>query len=232
MQDSLIYEGITLQKHMLRSFLWMFVGLLVTALTAFLMIITGMHVEVLIALYTTHDLLILLPLGIQLGIAVYLGTRLLKMSSLTTKVLYIVYSMITGITFSVFPIFYGSMLIAYAFGFTSILFVSLVFIGYSMKLDLTKYSTLLSGALITLLVASVIGFFVNLGALDMIICYAGILLFLILTAYDIQVLKRNYAIAQSDETLLEKLSIYSAFQLYLNFINIFMFILRLLSKRK
>ncbi|MEG0238967.1 Bax inhibitor-1/YccA family protein [Anaerorhabdus sp.] len=233
MRDSLYIEAYSLQKHMVKSFIWMAIGLIITAAVAFVMYDTGAYFRIMYSLSQSGlSLLLLLPMFVQLGVAIYLSSRLYKMSTVTSKVLFISYSVITGITFSTLPLIYGMDQIFTAFAFSSVLFICLAIIGNTIKLDLTKYSALIVGALFTLIITSVIGIFLRIPSLDMFICYAGILLFLFITAYDIQKMKRNYEIARQDETMLEKLAIYGAFDLYLDFINIFLYVLRLLGKRR
>ena len=234
--STITFETETLQKHMVKCFIWMFVGLAVTALVAYVFIATGAISEIMFqATYASGmslSLVMLLPLFLQLGVVMYLSSRLEKMSVITSKVLFIVYSIITGFTFSFLPAIYGLDNMFLAFGFTAVLFGSLAVIGGTMKLDLTKYSSLIFGALITLVIISVVGIFLNIGTLDMIICYAGLFIFLIITAYDVQKIKRNYEYAKNSSEALEKLSIYGALELYLDFINIFLYVLRILGKKK
>lgn len=233
--STITFETDSLQKHMVKCFLWMFVGLAVTALVAYVLINTGMYYELLLTAYYSGfsvSLIMLIPLFLQLGVVIYLSSRLEKMSVMTSKILFLVYSVITGFTFSFLPSMYGIQNMFIAFAFTSVLFGSLVVIGATMKLDLTKYSTLIFGGLITLILMSLVGAFLNIATLDMVICYAGLFLFLIITAYDVQKIKRNYAIARTSGDTLEKLSIYGALELYLDFINIFLYVLRILGRKK
>lgn len=232
MKDSLYLDAYSLQKHMVKSFIWMALGLIITAGVAFVMYDTGAYFQIMYSLAQSGlSILFLLPLFIQLGVAIFLSSRLYKMAPITSKILFIVYSVITGVTFSTLPVIYGMSQIFTAFALTSILFVSLVFIGMTLKFDLTKYSSLLLGGLITLVIASVIGMFMRIAAFDMFICYGGIFLFLVITAYDVQKMKKNYEIAQQDETMLDKLAIYGSFELYLDFINIFLYVLRILGRK-
>lgn len=233
MNDSTYFEEYSIQKHLVKCFVWMAIGLLVTAGVAYLMYSTGAYMNLLISLAKSGlSIVMLLPLFIQLGVVIFFSSRLYKMSVTTSKICYLVYSVITGITFSTLPAIYGLDTMFLAFGFTSILFFSLVVIGNTMKLDLTKYSSLIVGALITLIVISVIGIFLNIPSFDIYVCYAAVFIFLIITAYDVQKIKQNYEIARQDDEMLGKLAIYGAFELYLDFINIFLYVLRILGKRK
>lgn len=234
---SIIYEGETLQSHMVKSFMWMFIGLLVTAAEAYLLVATGAMAELMFELRFVGDglgmtLVFLVPVILQVGITIYLSKRLFKMSITRARVLFICYALITGLTFSILPYIYDVETMFLAFAFSAVLFGSLAIIGATIKLDLTKYSALILGGLITLIVVSIVVSLLNIQGVDLFICYAGLFLFLIITAYDVQKIKKNYMLAQGEPAILEKLSIMGALQLYLDFINIFLYVLRILGRRK
>lgn len=231
--NDLIYEQqVGLQKHMLKTFLWMFLGVAITAAVAYLFSETSLRYSLLTLVNSGSGLMIsLVVLGMQIGIVVFLHRRLMKMSKVTAMFMFVAYAFITGITFSFLPLIYdvGNMFVA--FGFTSIIFVALVLIGFTTKIALTKYSSYILVALITLVASSVLGLFLNIPAFDMIICYAGVGLFMIITVYDIQKMKQLYFAAEESQEMTAKFAIYSALELYLDFINIFIYILRIISSR-
>lgn len=234
-ETGIIYEENSVQKQLVKSFLWMFIGLVVTALTAYIMIVTELYLDILYMMMQTGfgiTMILLIPVFVQLGIVVYLSRKIGSMSTMTSKVMFVLYSVITGITFSMLPALYGIETMYLAFGFTAVLFGSMAVIGNTTKMDLTKYSTILLGGLITLVVISVVNLFLRVEMMDLFICYGGVLLFMVITAFDIQKIKKNVELAQGNESLLENLVIYGALELYLDFINIFLYVLRIAGRRK
>lgn len=234
---SIVYEGETLQNHMVKCFMWMFIGLLITATEAYILIMSGAVAELLFQMKFVADgygmsILLLVPMFIQLGITIYLTKRLFVMSVTRARVLFVVYALITGLTFSILPSIFDVNSMFYAFGFSAVLFGSLAVIGGTMKMDLTKYTSLFAGALLALIIISLLAMFLKLQGLDLIISYVGLFLFLAITAYDVQKIKKNFYIAKGDYEVLDKLSIFGALQLYLDFVNIFLYVLRILGRRK
>ena len=138
--------------------------------------------------------------------------------------------MITGFTFSVFAYAYDVQSIAIAFGITAVYFGSLTVIGYTTKINLMKFGPLLYVSLLVLIVVQVILLFVHAGAETMMFTMIGLLIFTGLTAYDVQKMKVLYLECQ-DEEMRERLSVYSALELYLDFINMFLYILRIVGNR-
>ena len=104
-------------------------------------------------------------------------------------------------------------------------------IGHTTKVDITKFSGLLIAGLFTLIIITVLSMFINIPGATMITSYLGVVIFLGLTAWDVQKLRNYYFSSELDDTLRSKLSIYGAFQLYLDFINLFLYILRIFGNR-
>ncbi len=214
-----------LNRYLAKCFGVMTMGLLVTAIVAYASYAFGLW-----RFMYMNTISFWIVFLVQLGVVIYFSANLHKMSPAMACVCYFLYAIITGYTLGSIGVAYDVKTIGIAFGITAILFVNLIVIGLTTKKDLTKYSTLLFVGLITLLIASVIGIFVNLPMLDMIVCYAGIGLFLCLIAYDVQVLRNHYELCE-DESQKTKMIIYSALELYLDFINIFLYVLRIVGKR-
>ena len=118
------------------------------------------------------------------------------------------------------------------FGLTALFFGAFALYGRFTKTDLSRLWPLLIGGLIFLVVAAILSMFINMTALERIICMVGIVIFLCFTAYDNQKIKANYQYFYHDAALLQKASIYSAMELYLDFINLFLYLLRFLGKAK
>ena len=119
-----------------------------------------------------------------------------------------------------------------AFGATALYFGIMAGYGYLTKKDLSGWAKPLFFGLIAMLIVSVIGMLAGLGGLDILLCCAGIILFACYTAYDTQKIKAAYFAYAGNEELAKKASIYAALELYLDFINLFLYILRLFARRR
>ena len=203
-----------------RMFTWLFVGLMITFISGYCLSLN----ETL--LYNVLSIGIIPIIIIELLIAVFMEIRVKKMSPFTTKLCYIVYSITTGITFSTIFLTYKMSSIMFIFLVTAILFGIFALIGYFTKIDLTRFSTLLFIALIGIILVSILNIFIfKSGQLELILSIICIIVFLGYIAYDIQSTK--YLMASIGE---EKAAVYGAFQLYLDFINIFIKLLQLFGK--
>ena len=150
------------------------------------------------------------------------------MKPLTAKILFCAYSFLTGLTFSSIFVIYKITSIVYVFGITALLFLIFALIGYFTKIDLSKIGVYLFMALLGVILCSIINIFVGSGTFDLVITIVCLLVFIIYIAYDMQVIKRNlYLIPEEDN-----LAIYGALQLYLDFINIFLRLLRLFGNSR
>lgn len=221
------YGVTTMQQHSLRTFGWMGVGLTITAVVAFVL---GGSNFTLRLLYGFPMLPIILMIA-QIGVAIAFGARLSKMHASTAKVLFIAYAVLMGVTFSTLAYVYDLGSIAIAFAITAVYFGSLVFIGMTTKINLMRFGPILMGGLITLIIAEVIMMFMGMDINTMLFSAIGLLLFTAITAYDAQKMKALYTRYENDEVMLSKLAIYSAFDLYLDFINIFLYILRFVGNK-
>lgn len=218
--------GTSLQRHAIRTFGWMTLGLLVTAIVAFFVSTTNLVLVIFANPFMPWILLI-----VQIGVVVSLVGRIMKISPTNAKLLFLLYSILTGVTFSVLGLSYGLGTLALAFLVTSVYFGSLVLIGMTTKMNLLRFGPIIMGGLIALIVTEVIMMFMGVGISSMAFAAVGLLLFTVITAYDAQKMKALYTQYEGDEIMLKRLSIYSAFDLYLDFINIFIYILRFLGNR-
>ncbi len=217
--------GLTFNKYLAKTFMVLALGLFITAITSF--VVARNFVGIFDGPFY------MLAIFIQFGIAIYFGTRITKMSTTSAWISFIVYALITGITFSLILLGFEFSSVAMAFGITSIAFVSMSIIGYTTEIDLTKFSTYLFIGLISLVVITLLNAFVfKSEGLDLLLMYGGVLIFLGLTAFDVQKLKNMYYELNNDEHLLNNFMIFGAFQLYLDFINLFIYILRIFGRRK
>lgn len=204
-----------------KMFTWLFVGLLITFITGYtLSLNTNLMLQVLS--------IGIIPIAIiEIVIALVLGIRIAKMNPITTKILYVLYSVVTGITFSTIFVAFKMSSIISIFLITAIIFALLAFYGYTTKKDLTKLGTILFIALIGIIIGSILNLFIfKSSSFDMMITIIGVLIFVGYIAYDVN--KVKYLMDAVGE---EKSAVYGAFQLYLDFINLFIRLLELFGKR-
>lgn len=149
------------------------------------------------------------------------------MQPMTAKILFYLYSFLTGLTFSAIFVAYEMNSIVLIFGMTSALFAVMALIGKYTNLDLTKMGTILFIGLIGIVIASLINIIIGSETIDILVTIVGIIIFIGYIAYDVQKIK--YIAASLEE---DKAAIICAFELYLDFINLFIKLLRLFGKSK
>jgi len=201
-------------------FSMMFVALGITAITAYWFANSGI-----VKTGITHWIIMLAPLGLVL----LMGTRFTKLSAPILMSIFILFSVLMGMSLSYVFLAYNLGTISSTFFITAGTFGTMAVLGYTTSTDLTKFGSILYMALIGIIIASVVNWFMGSAQLDYIISIAGVLIFTGLTAYDVQKIKRIGASAQEGETK-QKLVIMGALTLYLDFINLFLFILRIFGR--
>ncbi len=211
-----------MERVLSKVFMWLFIGLAITFGVAY----TVSTNEVLLLELFAGGKYLILCLA-EIGVAIFLGVRIRKMSKMTATICYLLYSILTGLTLSSIFIVYSLTSIVYVFAIAAILFLLFGLFGYFTKLDLSKWGTYLLMGLLALLLSYIVSLFVGNETFNLAQAAIGIVIFLGFTSYDIHVIKRNlYGIDDED-----KQAVYGAFQLYLDFINIFIDLLRLFGKR-
>ena len=210
-----------LNKVYSKIFGWMFIGLLITFLTGYV-ISTNYDIASIVL-----NVPFIIYCVIEIGLVIFLSARIHKMNGITAKICFIIYSLITGITFSTIFIIYEISSIIYVFGITAILFGIFALVGHFTKIDLSKISTFLLMGLLGIIICSVINIFLGNETFDLIITIISLVIFLVYIAYDIQKVKRLMNTIEEDN-----LAILGALELYLDFINIFLDLLRLFGKRR
>lgn len=219
--------GMSLNRYISRTFGWMFLGLLVTfGLGVFLALSGAVYY-----LFAIPAVLMILLVAEIVVVMVFSG-RIHKQSVNTSRVLFLVYSLLNGVVFSVYFVAFEVGNLIAIFGLTALFFGAFALYGRFTRTDLSRLRPLLIGGLIFLVIAAVLSFFINMTAMERLICMVGIVIFLCFTAYDTQKIKANYEYYSQDAELLQKASIYSALQLYLDFINLFLYLLRFLGRGK
>lgn len=211
-------------------YMWMALALLTTAAVAFSISISPSLME---ALFSNRSSFFVLAIA-EVLIVAYLSGRIHKMTSQTALLVFAVYSILNGITFSWIFLAYSLGSIASVFITTAGTFGVMCAYGYVTKKDLSSIGNLCFMALIGLIIASIVNIFIVNNAFSMIISVVGVIIFVALTAYDMQKIKRmaaslNYSL---DADYTSKVSILGALTLYLDFINLFLYLLRLFGKKR
>lgn len=222
-----------LAKHYGKTFLWMALGLIITAGVAWYVYDSTLWIDIAFS-FQYAPLFLLIA---QLVLVMVIGGMMQKLSFGVMLALFFVYSALTGVNLSVLPLMYGIDTMAIAFVCASLLFVNMGIIGVVTKQDLSKFRTILIAGLFTLIIVTFINMFMDLEGVAVFLNYAAVLLFMGLTAYDMQKVKHYYNAftqveTEAGEAMLSKLAIYSALQLYLDFINMFLYILRILGRSR
>lgn len=213
-------------KTMQRVFGKMFLGILVTAFVSLGIASSPSLLEMIFSSRAIFWVLIIA----QFGVVIWLSAGINKMSATTASLLFYVYSALTGVTLT--PIFfaYTGDSIVKTFFITSATFGVMAAYGYITKKDLSKMGSILFMALIGLIVVSLVNFFLASPALTWAISLAGVAIFVGLTAWDTQKIKQMAL--ETDEQNVGKLAAIGALTLYLDFINLFLYLLRIFGSRR
>ena len=206
-------------------YLWMFAGLLLSGVMAYL---TATNPTMTNFVYNNLTLVIILELVVAIAF-IFLRR---KVSANTAKILFIIYSLTSGLTMSSIFLVYKLDSIIMVFFSAALLFGLLAAYGYYTNNDLTSFGRLLTFGLIAVLIMSVINLFIFNSTFGVVISVISVVVFLGLTAWDMQNLKRIYEYYSNDEEELKKCTIYGALDLYLDFINIFLHLLELFGNDK
>lgn len=207
---------------------WMMAGLMVTGIVSLLTLYTPGLLEL---VFSSRWVYLGLFIG-QLGLVVYLSARIEHMSAATATMVFVGYSALTGLTFSVIFLVYTAESLATTFFVTAGTFGLMSAYGYVTKRDLTGFGSFLMMGLIGMVLASVVNMFFNNSTVYWITTYIGILIFVGLTAYDTQKIKQMSALGLEGGEMEQKGAIMGALRLYLDFINLFLLLLRLMGNRK
>jgi FtsH-binding integral membrane protein len=221
--------GDALGAAMRRVYLWMALGLMVTAGMAWLTVNTFLLEIVFASQWVFMGLLIA-----EIVMVIALSAAINRISPTTAVLLFFAYAALNGLTLSAIFLAYALGTIALAFVATSSLFGAMSIIGFTTKMDLSRLGGFLLMALIGLIVASIVNMFLANSTLDWILTYAGVFIFLGLTVYHTQRIKTNtlHALSAGDQTAVSRIGIMGALSLYLDFINLFLRLLRIMGRRK
>ncbi len=206
-----------------KTFLWMCFGLLVTFATAFLTATNEVMLENIFLNDTTYIILII----VELLLVIVLSARVMKMNPATAKACFLLYSFVSGLTFSAIFIAFNITSIIYVFLGAAGFFALLSFIGYTTKIDLSKMGIYLFFGLLMVIIIGLVNIFINSSGLEFILSIIIILIFIGYTIYDVQKIKylENSGLPK------DNLAIYGALELYLDFINLFIRLLQIFGRR-
>jgi FtsH-binding integral membrane protein len=228
-----INETDSTRRFLANVFMWMFVALGLSALMAFLFSNDTALEQVI------RDPTTLQPTG--LGIVAMLSPLIFvlvmrfglnRLSYGVLALIFVAYAAVTGISFSIILQIYATSSVLGVFLTTSIVFGIMAIAGYTTKTDLTKFGSILIMFLIGIVVASLVNMFLRSSGLQMLISYIGVAVFVGLTAYDVQKLKNIGAGVTYGDATASKMALMGGLTLYLDFINLFLFLLRIFGRRR
>ncbi len=211
-------------------FAWMFSALIITAVLAWAFGTQESLIRLLISMNGPT------PLGwivmfAPVGLVFLMSLGYNRLSAPALMVVFIIYSALMGASLGFIFWAYELGTIFLAFGITSGMFAIMAIAGYTTKMDLTRFGSIMIIGLVGVVIASVVNLFMRNDTMDLVICVVGVLVFTGLIAYDMQNIKRDGQYAMANPEAGRKMAIMSALRLYLNFINLFLMILRLLNRR-
>lgn len=218
----------SISVYLTKVYNWMAIALLITGVAAYF---TAGSEQFMQLIFGNKILFYGLILG-ELGLVVYLSARINKLTTSMAVTLYIIYAILNGLTMSFIFMAYTSASITSTFVITAGTFGAMSLYGYYTKRDLTKLGNIAFMALIGIIIASVVNMFMQSTMMYWIITYLGVLIFVGLVAYDTQKLKKIAVNGFQNEESMEKSAVLGALSLYLDFINLFLFLLRIFGSRK
>jgi len=220
------------RKFLANVFVWMFVALGISALCAYAFANTSLIYT--LVDQTTHQLtgLAYIAMFSPLAFVLLISFGLNRISYPVLSLLFVAYAAVTGISLSFILLAFTSASVLGVFVTTSVVFGVMAIAGYTTKTDLTKFGSILFMFLIGIVVASLVNMFLHSSGLDMLISYIGVAVFVGLTAYDVQKLKNIGAGLVYGEASASKMALMGGLTLYLDFINLFLMLLRLFGRRR
>ena len=213
---------------MRKVYVWMTLALVITGVTAY-GVATSPGLMMAIA---TNKLLFWGLIIAEFGLVVAISAAINKLSLTTATLLFVLYSVINGATLSFIFAIYTMSSIASVFFITAGTFAVMAVIGYTTKKDLTSIGKILFMALIGIIIATIVNIFLKSTGLQMIVSYLGVLIFVGLTAYDSQKIKQMLLMAPDAGEGAQKIALLGALSLYLDFVNLFIYLLRIFGRRE
>ena len=213
---------------MRKVYLWMTLALVITGFTSYYVATSPAITSLIFTNKMVFYGLIIAELALVMGVSAAISRLSLSMATL----LFVIYSMINGATLASIFFVYTESSIVSVFFITAATFAAMALYGYFTKKDLSSWGKLLIMALIGLIIASVVNIFIGSSALNLIVSYAGVVIFVGLTAYDTQKIKEMLLTAPDAGESMQKMALLGALSLYLDFINLFLHLLRILGSSR
>lgn len=213
---------------MRKVYVWMSLALLITGMTAYYVATN----QVIMNAILTNRALFFGLFAVELALVIIVSAAINRLSVLTATLMFLLYSVLNGATLSVIFLVYQLSSIATVFFITAGTFGTMALIGYTTKKDLSSIGRILTMSLIGLVIATLVNIFIKSDGLTMILSYIGVLVFVGLTAWDSQKIKRMLLQATDVNEVTKKIALLGALTLYLDFINLFLYLLRIFGKRR
>ncbi|MBQ0063276.1 MAG: Bax inhibitor-1/YccA family protein [Prevotella sp.] len=225
--DELRMVNTVLPSLMRKVYTWMTLAMVITALTAY-----GVaHNPTLLQMIYSSSFALILLCVVELGLVFYLSARISTLSLTTATIMFIVYSALNGVVLSSVFIIYTQESLVQVFLVTACTFAVMALFGYRTSRNLSKVGQILFMALIGLIIATVVNIFLKSSGLNMILNYLGILIFVGLTAWDSQKIKHMLMACEDMGEGAQKVALLGSLTLYLDFINLFLYLLRIFGRR-
>ena len=218
--------GEGLQRYVAKTFGWMFLGLLFTFLVSVGFYLTGAFYYI----FSIPNFYLILA-AVEIGVVIFLSARIHKLSLGAARGLFFFYALLNGIVFSTYFLIFDLTSLVLVFGLTGLYFGITAAIGYFTKIDLSRMRTILVTGLIFLVAFWLLSMFLDLSFMERGVSMIGVAVFLGFTAYDTQKIKVAYQYYSNQPEIAAKASIMAALELYLDFINLFLYLLRIFGKR-
>lgn len=216
----------TFKVLMRKVYLWMTLALMITGITA-----AGVanSPNILALIYSSQVVMWGIIIA-EFGLVIYISARLEKLSLSTATTLFALYSILNGVMLSSIFLLYSKAIISKVFFITAGTFGVTALYGYATKKDLSSLGNILFMALIGLVIATVVNVFMKSAMFDLILSYIGVIIFVGLTAWDSQKIKHMMMVQQDADESAQKLALIGALSLYLDFINLFLYLLRIFGR--
>jgi FtsH-binding integral membrane protein len=222
------YSSLAFPALMRKVYVWMTLALVITGFTAYAV---STSPAILQAITTNKLLFWVLMIG-ELGLVMWISAGINRLSLTSATLLFVLYSVINGVTMSFIFLAYTRTSIASVFFITAGTFAIMAFIGYTTKTDLSSMGKILFMALIGLILATIVNIFLKSPMFNYILSWIGVAIFVGLTAYDTQKIKQMLMYQEAADEQGQKIALLGALSLYLDFINLFLYLLRIFGNRE
>lgn len=220
------------RRFLYQVFAWMGAAILLTAFAAFFTAQSPFLLQLIFGSGQGFPVGMLVLILAEFGLVWYLSARVFQLEFETGLALFALYAVLNGITLSIIFLAYTASSIASAFFVSAAMFFGMSFYGWTTKSDLSKWGNILMMALLGIIVAGLVNWFLHSTVLNLIVSVVGVLVFTGLTAYDTWKLKNAHAEFEGNDVMVRKLGLLGAISLYLDFVNLFLMLLRLFGGRR